>query len=67
MIPQNPSIYASLQTAVEALRLGAYDYVIKPFQPDAIRSAVRRALDRQRATSRLATIYDLSQEIALSH
>ncbi len=59
--------YASLQTAVEALRLGAYDYVIKPFQPDAIRSAVRRALDRQRATSRLATIYDLSQEIALSH
>jgi CheY-like chemotaxis protein/putative methionine-R-sulfoxide reductase with GAF domain/HPt (histidine-containing phosphotransfer) domain-containing protein len=58
--------HASIQNAVEALRLGAYDYVIKPFQPGAIRAAVRRALDRQRVTSRLATIYDLSQEIVLS-
>ncbi|NTV04700.1 sigma-54-dependent Fis family transcriptional regulator, partial [bacterium] len=28
--------YASTDTAVEALRLGAYDYVSKPFQPDEI-------------------------------
>jgi len=28
--------YAATDTAVEALRLGAYDYVSKPFQPDEI-------------------------------
>jgi DNA-binding NtrC family response regulator len=34
--------YASTQTAVEALRLGAYDYVIKPFQTDEVLARVRR-------------------------
>ncbi len=58
--------HASVQSAVEALRLGAFDYVTKPFEADALRTTLRRALDRQRITSRLATIYDLSQEIALS-
>jgi DNA-binding NtrC family response regulator len=28
--------YASTESAVQALRLGAYDYVMKPFQPDEI-------------------------------
>ena len=39
--------HASLESAIEALRLGAYDYVIKPFHVEAIRSAVRRAIDKQ--------------------
>ncbi len=34
--------------AVEALKLGAYDYITKPFEPDDIFSAIARALDRQR-------------------
>ena len=34
--------YASTRTAVEALRNGAYDYVIKPFQPDEILARIRR-------------------------
>lgn len=38
--------YASVDTAVEALRLGAYDYLIKPFDPQAGRAVVLRALGR---------------------
>ena len=33
--------FASTETAVEALRLGAYDYVSKPFQPDEILTILR--------------------------
>jgi len=38
--------YASVATAVEALRLGAYDYLIKPFDPQAGRAVVLRAMGR---------------------
>ncbi len=37
--------YASLSSAVEALRHGAFDYITKPFQLDQIKFAVRRALE----------------------
>ena len=33
--------HGTLQSAIEALRLGAYDYVLKPFHPEAVRSMVR--------------------------
>jgi len=41
--------YASVDTAVEALRLGAYDYLTKPFEPEAVRAVVLRALGRAAA------------------
>ncbi|HDG68154.1 MAG TPA: sigma-54-dependent Fis family transcriptional regulator [candidate division Zixibacteria bacterium] len=37
--------YASLGSAVEALRYGAFDYITKPFKMDQIRYAVKRALE----------------------
>ncbi|MBI4245343.1 MAG: sigma-54-dependent Fis family transcriptional regulator [Planctomycetes bacterium] len=37
--------YASIETAIKALRLGAYDYVIKPFSPEEINKAISRALE----------------------
>jgi DNA-binding NtrC family response regulator len=40
--------YASLETAVEALRGGAYDYVVKPVLHEEIKQIVRNAL-RERA------------------
>ncbi len=36
--------YATVGTAVQAMREGAYDYVTKPFDPDDIRAIVERAL-----------------------
>jgi diguanylate cyclase (GGDEF)-like protein len=39
--------YASLETAVSALRAGAYDYLIKPFEElDLVTAAVSRAAER---------------------
>jgi|GEM_PF-86697 len=40
--------YASVDTAVLAMRLGAFDYVPKPFTPDELRAVTSRALDRRR-------------------
>lgn len=68
--PQTEAIvltaYASLDTAVDALRLGAYDYVTKPVKLDNLRSIIRRALEKQRLETKLDAIYDLSLEMTLS-
>jgi len=39
--------HASTDSAIEALRLGAYDYITKPFDLDELKITVRRALDQQ--------------------
>jgi DNA-binding NtrC family response regulator len=40
--------FGSLETAIEAMRQGAYDYLTKPFKLAEVTHAVRRALDDQR-------------------
>ena len=37
--------YASIDSVIEALRLGAYDYIIKPFGADLLRLTITRAFD----------------------
>ncbi|MCL2893325.1 acetoacetate metabolism transcriptional regulator AtoC [Brenneria tiliae] len=49
--------YAAVETAVEALRLGAFDYVIKPFELDELKLLMSRALQ----------LRDMKQEIHLLH
>ena len=39
--------FATAETAVEAMRLGAYDYIAKPFKVDEIELVVDRALERR--------------------
>jgi len=39
--------HASTDTAIEALRLGAYDYITKPFDLEELKITVRRALEQQ--------------------
>jgi DNA-binding NtrC family response regulator len=39
--------YASQKTAVDALKKGAYDYLIKPFEMDELTLRIRRILDQQ--------------------
>jgi DNA-binding NtrC family response regulator len=41
--------YASVETAVEAMKMGAYDYVTKPFKIDELQMTIQRALDYQAA------------------
>jgi two-component system sensor histidine kinase/response regulator len=45
--------YATFETAVQATKLGAYDFLPKPFSPEELRYAVRKATD-QLITSREA-------------
>ncbi|MBI2553093.1 MAG: sigma-54-dependent Fis family transcriptional regulator [Candidatus Rokubacteria bacterium] len=40
--------FGSLETAIEAMRQGAYDYLTKPFKLAEVSLAVRRAVDDQR-------------------
>jgi DNA-binding NtrC family response regulator len=41
--------FASIESAVEAIRLGAYDYIQKPFDPDEISLVLARALEGKRS------------------
>jgi DNA-binding NtrC family response regulator len=48
--------YASTQTAVNAMKLGAFDYIVKPFDMDELRLLVERALERQALSRERATL-----------
>ncbi len=37
--------YSSVETAVEALRIGAYDYLIKPLDFDVLKNSLQKALE----------------------
>lgn len=50
--------YASLGTAVEALRLGAHDYLIKPSSSQDIRQSVTRGIERSRNLKRRRRLLD---------
>jgi NtrC-family two-component system response regulator AlgB len=48
--------YASIETAVEAMRRGAVDYIPKPFTPDQIRRVLGRVLEARRLRERVADL-----------
>lgn len=43
--------YGSVTGAVEALKIGAYDYILKPFSPEVIEELVRRTFQLNSAAS----------------
>ena len=45
--------YANLDTAIQALRAGVLDFVLKPFRSNQILNAVSRCLERMRLQSEL--------------
>jgi len=49
MSPETPIImitgFASIESAVETVKLGAFDYLAKPFTPEELRVVTRKALD----------------------
>src|SRR5665647_1539940 len=38
---------SQIDTAVQAMKLGAFDYISKPFEPDELKLVVQRALERR--------------------
>jgi DNA-binding NtrC family response regulator len=55
--------YGSLETAIEAIRLGAYDYITKPFSLDEIGVQVRNMIDRVALTKENARLSVRLQEL----
>lgn len=62
--------YATIETAIEAMKQGAYDFIPKPFKPDQLRIVVDRAIEKKRLTDeaqrlereRRRTLKDLDME-----
>lgn len=40
--------YQTVDTAVKSIKLGAFDYIEKPFTPDAIGAAVSKAMEHKK-------------------
>lgn len=59
--------YPEMNTAVEAMRFGAYDYLIKPFSLDALSLTVGRCLDKRRLSTELAREKDLRAQLQRAH
>lgn len=49
--------YAEVETAVEALRSGAFDYVIKPFDLDELSMVIQRALQLQEMKQEIRNLH----------
>jgi NtrC-family two-component system response regulator AlgB len=54
--------YASIESAVTAIKRGAVDYVPHPFTPDQIRLAAHRVVEAQRMRRRLAELQEALDE-----
>ena len=55
--------YASVETAVQALKRGAYDYVTKPVDPDELSHLVGKALEHRHARREVARLRENLQEV----
>jgi two-component system response regulator HydG len=56
--------YASVETAVTALKNGAYDYVTKPLDPDEIAHLVKKALAHKRTEEENVRLRETVAEVA---
>src|SRR5438309_1386115 len=56
--------YSSVETAVQALKNGAYDYITKPVDPDELSHLVSNALEHKRARREVDRLRENLQEVA---
>jgi len=48
--------YATIETAVEAMKLGAYDYITKPFDGNVLVATIKRAMEHAQLTRENAVL-----------
>ncbi|MCU0575069.1 MAG: sigma-54 dependent transcriptional regulator [Syntrophobacteraceae bacterium] len=58
--------YSSVESAVEAMKEGAYDYLIKPVDPEVLLRIIRKALEHQELKRKVTTLRErLTRETGL--
>lgn len=66
IIPQMPVIiltaYGSIESAVEAMKRGAYSYLTKPFEPQDLLFQIQKALENRRLSSEIERLKGLVKE-----
>src|SRR5262252_5212214 len=64
--------FGTVETAIEAMKKGAYDYILKPFKIEEVLHVVERGLDRQRLhqenirLKEAVSLYKISEAVAQS-
>ena len=61
------SAYGTVDTAIEAMKLGAYDYISKPFKPDEVLLTLKKAEERERLKSENLRLKDQIHRIEKSY
>ncbi len=62
--------FATVETAIDAMKRGAYDYILKPFKVDEVMHVVQRGLEKQRLAAEnirlkeALSLYKVSEAIA---
>lgn len=51
--------YPSIETAVDAIKKGAYDYITKPFHMEDVKLRIERAFEKRSLRERLKTVQGL--------
>lgn len=57
------SAFGTVETAVEAMKMGAYDYISKPFKTDEVLLTLRKAAERERLKTENALLRDRLAEV----
>jgi response regulator RpfG family c-di-GMP phosphodiesterase len=64
--------FGTVETAIDAMKKGAYDYILKPFKVEEVVHTIRRGLEKQRLTAEnirlkeALSLYKVSEAIASS-
>ncbi|MBD3308561.1 response regulator [candidate division KSB3 bacterium] len=55
--------HATLETAIQALQQGAYDYITKPFKPEVIIPVIERGLEKSRLQQKNAELTAITKKL----